>query len=65
MEFKMFMGHPQSMQKLDKVVPALVFNGRVRSIQHSSLTVGRNYCLRGKQGRGGTFLIHQVLVKLS
>lgn len=58
MEFKMSIRHPQSMQKLNKGLPAVVLHGHVRSIQHPSLSVGRNYCLRGKQGRGRTFLIH-------
>lgn len=52
MEFKMSISHPQSMQKLNKMLPAVVFSGHVRSIQHPSLSVGRDYCLRGKQGEG-------------
>lgn len=32
MEFKMSLSHPQSVQKLNKVLPAVVFHGHVRSI---------------------------------
>lgn len=66
MEFKMSLSHPQSMQKLNKVLPAEVFYGQVRSIQHTFSLCRKQLLPEGKAGKEENLpnSHHHVLVKL-
>lgn len=61
----MSLSHPQSVQKLNKVLPAVGFHGHVRSI--NTILCGKELLPEGKAGKRENLpnSRHRVLVKLS